>query len=219
MKVSVAALALGALAVSPAFAGPPAPAKHIHRVYDVMRKGSQIGTETVDVTRQGDKSDVKITSHILVKIAFITAYRYDHNESESWKGKQLVAFKSSTNDNGTAHEVKATQAGNKIAMTVDGAASAAPKAIVPASLWSAEVCKQSQLFDPANGKRMAVTVESLGPETVELNGAPHQLQHIKLSGEYPRDLWFDDDGLVKMSMLGPDNSEVTSELRQSTAAN
>ena len=52
-----------------------------------------------------------------------------------------------------------------------------------------------------------------------MNGVPHQLDHVKLSGAFPRDLWFDEDGLVKMALRGSDNSEIVSQLRTSTAAN
>ncbi len=229
MKVSGSALAalaastivapVAAPVLAPALAAVPAAPTHVHRVFDIMRKGSKIGTDMFDVSRQGDTTKVAITTHILVKIAFITAYRYDHTETETWHGKQLVAFSSTTDDNGKPHEISAAPAGNKMMLTVDGAASAAPKAIVPASLWSADVARQPQVFDPASGKRMAVEAEDLGQETVALNGVSRQLDHVKLTGAFPRDLWFDEDGLVKMTLLGSDDSEVTSQLRQSTAAN
>ena len=78
---------------------------------------------------------------------------------------------------------------------------------------------QKQMFDPANGKRMAVAVQDLGQESVDVNGVPQQLQHVKLTGAFPRDLWFDEDGLVKMALRGSDNSEIISQLRVSTASN
>ncbi len=220
MKAHVAALALGALVASPALAAAPKQAgmKHVHRVFDIMRKGSKIGTNTFDIVRQGDATHVEIMTHILVKIAFINAYRYDHSESGTFKNDQLVTFKSTTDDNGTDHEVDAKQVGGKVALTADGAETDAPKQIVPASLWGANVAKRSQIFDPANGKRMAVASHDLGTETVAMNGAPQELEHIKLTGAFARDLWFDADGLVKMTLLGSDNSEVTSQLRQSTAS-
>ena len=222
-KVHVVGPVLAALvattALTPVRAAAPAASKHVHRVFDIMRKGSKIGSDVFDVSRQGDVTKVAITTHIAVKIAFVTAYRYDHTETETWRGKQLVAFSSTTDDNGKPHEISAAPAGNAMSLTVDGEASNAPKAIVPASLWSADIAKQPQVFDPASGKRMAVAARDLGPETVAMNGVPRQLDHVKLSGSFPRDLWFDEDGLVKMSLLGSDNSEVTSELRQSTAAN
>jgi hypothetical protein len=221
MKALTTGLALAALAspavVSPVSAEPTSP--HVHRVFDIMREGSKIGTDTFDISRSGDMTKVKVATHILVKIAFITAYRYDHTEDGTWKGKQLVSFSSTTDDNGKPHEISAAQSGGKVAMTVDGERSAAPKTIQPASLWGADVAKQSQIFDPANGKRMAVKVKDLGEETVPVNGVPQQLNHVKLSGQFARDLWFDEDGLVKMTLLGSDNSKITSQLRQSTASN
>ncbi len=217
--VALTGLSLAALLVSPALAGPVAPQKHVHRVFDIMREGSKIGTDTFDISRQGDATTVKVNTHIVVKVAFITAYRYDHSEAGTWKGTQLVNFKSKTDDNGKDHEVAATQSGGKLALDVDGTSTVAPKTTQAASLWGAEVAKQRQIFDPANGKRMAVDVQDLGEETVEVHGVPQQLQHVKLTGAFPRDLWFDDDGLVKMTLRGSDNSEITSQLRVSTASN
>ena len=217
--VALTGLSLAALLVSPALAGQVAPQKHVHRVFDIMREGSKIGTDTFDISRQGDATSVKVNTHILVKVAFITAYRYDHSESGTWKGTQLVSFTSKTDDNGKDHKVAASQTGGKIALDVDGTSTTAPKATQPASLWGAEVAKQKQIFDPANGKRMAVGVQDLGEETVEVHGVPQQLQHLKLTGAFPRDLWFDEDGLVKMTLRGSDNSLITSQLRTSTASN
>lgn len=214
MRGYVAGLALAGSLIAPAVADAP---KHVHRVFDVMREGSKIGTDTIDVTRTGDVTNVKIATHIVVKIAFITAYRYDSTETENWKGNQLVSFKSVTDDNGKDHTVSASQSGGKITLTVDGEPTTAPKSIAPASVWSADVSKHAQLFDTANGKRMAVRAEDLGEETVTLNGVPRQLQHVKLSGQFDRNLWFDEEGLVKMSMIGSDRSTITSELRTSTA--
>ena len=223
MKTQVAGLSLAvllapALAAS-ALAGPAPETKHVHRVFDIMREGSKIGTDTFDITRQGDATSVKVNTHIVVKIAFITAYRYDHSEAGSWKGAQLVSFKSTTDDNGTDHQINAAQSGGKIALTVDGAATTAPKSMQAASLWGAAVSRQTQMFDPANGKRLAVDVADLGEETLEMNGVPRQVDHVKLTGALPRDLWFDEDGLVKMTLRGSDNSEITSQLRTSTASN
>jgi hypothetical protein len=59
MKASIAGLALGALTVAPMLLVPASAAvvtgpKHVHRVFDIMRAGSRIGTDTFDITRQGD---------------------------------------------------------------------------------------------------------------------------------------------------------------------
>ena len=193
-------------------------APSVHRVFDIMRQGSKIGTDTFDIARHGDVTDVKIVTHVLVKVMFVNAYRYDHIETASWKGSQLVSFSSTTDDNGTNHAISAAQSGAKLALDVDGTKSDVPKTTVPASLWSADVSNKSQLFDPGNGKRLSTKPQDLGEETVSVRGAPQQLRHLKLSGQFDRDLWFDKDGLVKMTLLGSDHSVITSELRTSTAS-
>ena len=213
-----AGLIVAASLAAPASADVADGPKHVHRIFDIMREGSKIGDDTFDVTRAGDVTDVKITTHIAVKIAFVTAYRYEHSETQSWKGNQLVSFHSSTDANGTSHDVSASVAGGKVALVVDGEATVAPKGIMPASVWTTEIAKRPQLFDPGDGKRMSVRGQTLGGENVVLNGAPHQLEHVKLTGQFDRDLWFDEQGLVKMVMRGTDNSVITSQLRQSTAS-
>ena len=65
---------------------------------------------------------------------------------------------------------------------------------------------------------MTVKGQDLGDERVMLNGVPHQLDHVKLSGQFDRDLWFDGQGLVKMTLRGTDNSLITSQLRQTAAS-
>lgn len=213
------AIAACAAAVSPASAGAPAgAASTVHRVFDIMRQGSKIGTDTFDITRRGDVTDVTIVTHVLVKVMFVNAYRYDHTETGSWKGNQLVSFTSTTDDNGTNHQIAVTQTGGKQVLDVDGTKSDLPKAMVPASLWGADVSNRTQLFDPGNGKHLVTKPQDLGEETVSVRGAPQQLRHLKLSGPFARDLWFDKDGLVKMTLVGSDNSVITSELRTSTAS-
>jgi hypothetical protein len=217
MKASFAA-ALALSVIAPASAAPAGPAANVHRVFDIMREGSQIGTNTFDITRSGDTTEVKIVTHVLVKVMFVNAYRYDHKETASYKGTQLVSFTATTNDNGTDHEIAAEQKDGKVILTVDGDTREAAKGIVPASLWSADISNKPQLFDTGNGKLLSTKPRDLGDEMVEIHGVSQHLRHIKLSGQFDRDLWFDKDGLVKLAMLGTDHSKITSELRQSTAA-
>lgn len=216
MRAFAGAVAFGAL-VSPAFAGPAEPPVTLHRVFDIVREGTQIGTNTLDFSRQGDATTVKVVTHILVKIMFVNAYRYEHVETAMFKSNQLVSFNSTTDENGTNHSIDAHEASGKLALTVDGASVDAPKTIYPAIIFSPDITGKSQLFDPGNGKRLSAKGEDLGKETVTIRGVPQELRHIRLTGTFGRDLWFDRDGLVKMTMLGPDNSKIVSEMRQTTA--
>src|SRR5579862_7105285 len=82
--------------------------------FAVMRNGEQIGTNTIQLHRNGAETTVQIVTHVAVKIAFVTVYRFDQTETERWVDGRLAALRSSTDDNGTVHRVKASGGDNKI---------------------------------------------------------------------------------------------------------
>jgi hypothetical protein len=215
---ALAMLTFAARAEPPAPAQTPAPAK-IRQVFEIDREGNKIGATTIDIERQNDTTIVKVATDISVKVMFIEAYRYEHASTETWKGGRLVAYKSQTNDNGTQHAVRLTSgpAPDKLTLEVDGKRSDVPKGIAPANLWSKDVITRSDLFEPANGKRLSIKVKDLGEETVVLNGVTHQAHHYQIAdktpGEFDRDLWFEGDLLVQMKLLGADHSTIISALR------
>jgi hypothetical protein len=187
-------------------------------VFDILRDGDKIGTNTIDIQRQDDTTKVDIATKISVVVMFLEAYRYEHTCTESWKGGQLVAFKSKTNDNGTKHAIDVAAKPDKLSMEVDGKRVEAPKSLYPASLWSRDVLNRGELFEPANGKKLAIKVKDLGDETVSVGGIERRTRHFKLSAakgssEFDRDLWFDGDVLVRMKLAGADGSTILSDLR------
>jgi len=211
---------LFALMIVPAAAAPPVPASETpaavtksKRVFDISRDGGKIGTDTVEIDKQGDVTTVKFTTHISVVIMFIEAYRYDHTATETWNGTQLVSFKSQTNDNGKKHSVSATAAGEKISVEADGKRSELPRAVIPATFWSKAFLAATQMFDEADGKRLSIKVADLGDEAVTLNGAKHQVRHYQITGDRARDLWFEGDTLVRLKLAGTDGSKIVSDLR------
>jgi uncharacterized protein (DUF2147 family) len=208
---------------APARAAAPAkaPAK-IHQSFDIVRKDDKIGDNVVDIDRQGDAVTAKCKTDISVKLMYVEVYRYQHQASESWKGGQLAAFKSQTNDNGTKHviEIAPSAAPDKLTLIVDGVKSEEPKSIAPASLWSRDLVTRTELFDPADGKRYTVKVSDLGDETLTIQGAKRQTRHFRLAARPPadfdRDLWFEGDLLVRMKMQGSDHSTIVSDLVKSS---
>ena len=217
MRTAALCLALFALLIMASRAENPPAAAKTHRIYDVTREGSNIGTDAVDVEQQGDTTAVKIKSDISVKILFVEAYRYEHSCSEVWKSGQLVSFKSHTNDNGTKHSVEVTAADGKLTMIADGKRTDLPKTAAPVNYWGKGVIRNLDVFEPDTGNRLLLKVTDVGPETVTVNGVAHQAHHYKIAdtlhGEYARDLWFDGDVLVRSKLIGSDKSVVLLDLR------
>ncbi|HTV32556.1 MAG TPA: DUF6134 family protein [Methylocella sp.] len=217
MRIIALSLSLLFLPVLPAGADNPPVANKIHKVFDIVRSGDKIGTDTIDIERQKDTTTVKIHTDLSVKVMFIEAYRYEHNCDETWKNGQLVSFKSRTNDNGTKHAVDVTVLPDKLTMNADGKTTDLPKTVTPESLWGRDAIHQFDAFDPDTGRRMSIKVDDLGDEDLTLHGVQHKTHHYKIADQidkdFARDVWFDGDVLIRTKIIGSDNSVILSDLR------
>jgi Domain of unknown function (DUF6134) len=217
MRTIALSLTLLILPVVPAGADSPAAAAKVHKVFDILRGDDKIGTDTIDIEQQNDTTTVKVKTDVSVKVMYIEAYRYEHSCNETWKNGQLISFKSRTNDNGTKHSIDVTAAPDKLNMEADGKHSDLPKTAAPESLWSKDVIRHFDAFDPDTGKRLSIKVTDLGEEVLTLHGADHHTHHYKiadtLKSDFARDLWFDGDVLVRTKIIGSDNSVIISDLR------
>ncbi|MGQ0444237.1 MAG: DUF6134 family protein [Beijerinckiaceae bacterium] len=217
MRTVALFLTLLALSMAPASADKAAAVSKTHKVFDIVRGGDKIGTDTIDIEQQNDTTTVKIKTALSVKVMFIEAYRYEHSCNETWKNGQLIAFKSRTNDNGTKHSIDVTAAPDKLNMEADGRHSDLPKTAAPASLWGKVAINRFDAFDPETGKPLSIEVTDLGNETLTIQGVTRETQHYKLvdtlTGDFARDVWYDGDVLVRTKIVGSDNSVIVSDLR------
>jgi uncharacterized protein DUF6134 len=168
-------------------------------VYAVTRDGSPIGRTIVDIDRSGDTTTVTSKTDIEVKV-IIVLYRFKQDVTETWKGDQLVSFKSQTDDNGTNHDVSITSSGKGPTIVADGKTSTAPAGAIPASFWSTRFAKAKTLIHPDNGRLMTASVKDLGPDEVTVGRTPRKAEHYKVSAgkDYDRDLWYDGDQLIRV---------------------
>ena len=90
--------------------------------FAIIRNGDQIGTHTIELKRSGQEIAVNIETEVLVKVLFVTAYRFQHAASERWVNGRLVALDSSTDDNGTLHKVAVALKASALDVQADGTA-------------------------------------------------------------------------------------------------
>jgi hypothetical protein len=216
--LTIIALAAGTAGVE---AAPPKPAAKTEAgaqlVYAVTRDGSPIGRTKVDIDRSGDTTTVTSQTDIEVRV-IIVLYRFTQHVTETWKGDQLVSFKSETDDNGTPHDLAITSSPKGLSIVADGKTSSAPAGAIPASFWSMRFSKAKTLIHPDNGRLMSVSVKELGPDQISMGGTPHQAQHYKVSAgkDYERDLWYEGDQLIRVRIKDTttQGSLISSDLQQ-----
>jgi len=180
-----------------------------HLNFTVLKDGDPIGHHDITVEQNGDAETVSIKTNILVKVAFVPVYRFEHVGHEVWQNGHLVSLVSQTNDDGDKHKLSVAVKSDHLDVDGDGQSSQADSAIIPASLWNYGLVKQSTLLNTLTGKQMHVSVADLGDDSIQSHGVPLKAHHYKVSGELQRELWYDQSNtLVQVKFKAKDDSDI-----------
>lgn len=202
-----AALAASLFAVSTAAGAVELPRDPLS--FTVLRNGEEVGSHSYRFQPDGDAVKVAIDTNVVVKMALIPVYRFEHHGQEVWQNGQLVALNSTTNDDGTHHTLKVAGGGAMLDVNGDGNAARLPAAMVPASLWNRATTGQTTLLNTLDGHAMAVRINDLGDDTVSVHGQPRRAHHYAMVGDLARELWYDGSGtLVQVRFKGKDDSDI-----------
>jgi hypothetical protein len=190
-------------------ADPPGP-DDMTLKFAVMRNDDQIGTSVIRLSRTGQETIAEINTHVQVKIAYVTVYRFDQAETEHWSDGSLLALTSLTNDNGTTHKVFAKRTGKTLSVEVDGKASEVDPTVNPVSLWNAAlVQKTTMALNPQDGSITPMSVVDHGEEQLVLEGHATTAHHYSIKTSFPQDVWYDQrDRLVKVELRASDGSRM-----------
>ncbi len=192
--VALTAAAAGTAQAAP---GPSVPASG-RMTFDVIRKGKDIGDYVLSFRGKGPDLTVNVSTDVNVKMPVIgvSAYSFRQQSTETWKGGKLAGLSSATDDNGTAHQINV-----------------GPSALIPASLWNADIVGARQVLNTITGKTDAITVRNLGEQTVKTGAGAVKATHYAVTGGLQRDLWFKGAQLVHVRFAADDGSQVDYVLR------
>ncbi len=183
--------------------------------YDVWREGSQIGTHSVEFTRDGDKLTVRTRIRIEVKLLFITVYRFEHDAEEDWVGGKLMRFAAKTDDNGTDRDVLLERQGDKLRGHYNSEQATLPGDLIPGSLWNPATVDQTQLIEPTKGRAKAVKIVDRGTESIALSSGKVEAHHFSITGDLRREVWYGADGeVVQAAYAAKDGSLLTFKLQR-----
>ncbi|WP_341894317.1 DUF6134 family protein [Ferrovibrio terrae] len=191
---------------SQAFAAPPNGGQ---LSFTITRDGSEVGSHEMLFRRTADDLQIDIATKVLVKVAFIPVYRFEHEGHEVWHGDRLTRLWSKTNDDGTSHALNVTAAGADLAVLADGKPVVDRPLRIPASLWHEGILRQSAILNTLDGSSMAIAVSDLGSESVTAAGRPVPARHYAITGDLQRELWYDEHNvLVKVRFKAKDGSDI-----------
>jgi hypothetical protein len=178
--------------------------------FAIMRNGEQIGIHAIEISRAGPETNVRITTDLVVKVLFVTAYRLQHSAVERWVNGQLVALESTTDNNGVRHKVSATRGASGLAVEADGKTSHVDQNTFPASLWNPELMRRKMALDTQDGQVDPISVTDDGTEDLSLDARVLKAHHYEIKGRYSQEVWYDEHGrLVQVKLIGSDGSVIS----------
>jgi hypothetical protein len=182
--------------------------------YKVVREGDDIGTQSVEFIRSGDRLTVRTHVNILVTVLGIPVFRFVHEAEEQWQNGQLTAFKSKSNDDGEPRDVALKLDGDRLRGTYNGRTLDLPASLIPASLWRPDTVQRSVLLDPIKGRDRQVTITDKGIEKIKIRGQALEAHHFAMTGQIVRDIWYGPDGqIVQVHVPAKDGSQIQVVLR------
>ncbi len=171
--------------------------------FKVFRDGDEIGSHTITARHDGQDLVLDIAVALKVKVAFITAYRYEQTRREVWRDGRLIAFESDTNDDSTKAKTNGKLEGDMLVVDGPGGRQANRPDILSNSWWNAELVKQAELLNTIDNKILKVSIRDAGEETVETAAGPVKAHRYVITGDIERELWYDGEGRwVHMRLIG-----------------
>lgn len=173
--------------------------------FDVLRKGDRIGEHLLDFTPTAEGQRVASHIELVIKVAFITVYRYRQDGEDEWRRDVLARTRIDTDDNGTTSHVAAELAADRLRVEgPKGSFELAPGTMTDLSFWNLAITTQRQLVDSQTGEPIPVEVRPEASERVLVRGAEVAARRFAMSGSKSRSgtIWYDDTGrLVKAVVI------------------
>jgi hypothetical protein len=185
----------GVVAVGgPALAQPAAVPRDVR--FRLLRSGSSIGSHAVTFRQDGSKTIAQVDVDIVVRVAFITAFRYRHSSEEVFEGGRLMSVRSQTNDNGRTYGVSGQATRDGFRIEGPGGPFTAPATLLTSnSTWNAGFVRQQALLNVQQGGQCGLAVNRVGSEAVTAGGAQVTAEKYRaITPQCAGHVWYAPDG-------------------------
>ena len=209
-------LAFSLLAPAHAATLSPESAQSGSYVYQVTRNGEAVGEQRTDFERRGDELLVVTEVRINITLLGLNVYDFTQRIEERWNKGVLMALTSVAVDDGDTRNVRLAREGDRLVGTYDGKKRDLPGTLIPATLWNSAVIEHSSVLETTKGRERSFTLAQEGVEKVKLPTGEVAARHFVFSGDFKREAWYSDSGvLVASQMEAKDGSVIRQELLRS----
>ena len=138
--------------------------------FDVYLDSKPIGYHSFELNRDGDRTILSTEAKFDVKVLFVTAFRYLHNNTEVWENDCLAEIDATTDANGKESIVSGQrQDGNFMLITNDQAEDLAG-CVRTFAYWNPSILDSRRLLNSQTGEYEDIEVSLDGAEELDIAG-------------------------------------------------
>ena len=152
--------------------------------FDVFLDDRAIGYQRFELSPAGDGTRIETQAEFKVKLLRITAFAYDHSNTELWRGGCLQSIDSRTDSNGKKYMVSGRARGDLFVVATNDGESRLGDCVASFAYWDRDVLLQRQrLLNSQTGEYMPVRIDSLGLDRVRIGQRDVAVARYALRGQ------------------------------------
>lgn len=170
----------------------------------------EIGHHTFRLLDRGNEREVRSEANFKVKILFINAYRYAHQNRETWRGDCLEDMRANTNDNGEAYDVSGAARGEQFVVATADRTARLGACVRSFAYWDRRLLRQARLLNAQTGEYVEVKIEAEGQDWISVSGKTVPAWRYRLRGdEFEITLWYSaDDRWLALDSITADGHHI-----------
>lgn len=152
--------------------------------FDVFLDDKVIGYQRFDLTQGVDGTRMQTRAEFEVKFLLITAFSYDHSNTELWRNGCLHAIDSRTDSNGKMYSVSGRAQGSAFLVETNEGEQSLGACVSTFAYWDKEILlRRKQLLNSQTGEYMPIRIESLGQDRVSIGQREVAVDRYVLTGK------------------------------------
>lgn len=152
--------------------------------FDVYLDDRAIGYQRFELAPEGDGVRIETRAEFEVKLLLITAFEYDHRNTEVWRDGCLQAIDARTDSNGKQYSVRGQARGDAFVVATLDRESRLGECVATFAYWDRELLLQRrQLLNSQTGEYVPVRIDSLGRDRIRIGGRDVPVERYALKGQ------------------------------------
>lgn len=151
--------------------------------FDVFLDDRAIGFHGFELVPAGDGVRIETRAEFEVKLLLITAFEYDHRNTELWRDGCLQSIDARTDSNGKQYSVRGQARDDAFVVATSQGERRLGDCVATFAYWDRELLLQRrQLLNSQTGEYVPVRIDSLGRDRIRIGGREVPVERYSLKG-------------------------------------